>query len=66
MFKSITLDRIVGKSPAGGSGGRQLDTTDAKAVAEAALSYQTQQAQAGITVDTVAAVAHVLTTTGAQ
>lgn len=55
-----------GKSPAGGSGGRQLDTTDAKAVAEAALSYQTQQAQAGITVDTVAAVAHVLTTTGAQ
>lgn len=55
-----------GKSPAGGSGGRQLDTADAKAVAEAALSYQTQQAQAGITVDTVAAVAHVLTTTGAQ
>jgi len=54
-----------GKSPAGGSG-KALDLTDAKAVAEAALSYQTKQAQAGITVDTVAAVAHIMTTTGAH
>jgi phage I-like protein len=52
-----------GKSPAGGSG-KALDTTDAKAVAEAALSYQTQQAQAGITVDTVCAVNYVLTNNG--
>ena len=53
-----------GKSPAGGSGGRQLDTADAKAIAEAALSYQAKQAQAGITVDTVRAVNHVMTNNG--
>lgn len=54
-----------GKSPAGTRDGKPLDLTDAKAVAEAALSYQTSQAKAGITVDTVAAVAHIMTTTGA-
>ncbi len=53
-----------GKSPAGAQG-KPLDLTDAKAVADAALSYQTAQAKAGITVDTVAAVAHIMTTTGA-
>ena len=37
----------------------QLDATDSQAVADAALSYQTEQAGKGISVSTVQAVAHV-------
>ena len=51
-----------GKKPDGGLAG--LDTGNAKAIAEAALSYQTTQAAAGISVSTPAAVAHVINSKG--
>lgn len=51
-----------GKKPAGGLAG--LDTGNAKAIAEASLSYQTTQAAAGISVSTPAAVAHVINSKG--
>lgn len=51
-----------GHKPAPGSG--TLDTGDAQAIAQAALSYQTAQAAAGISVATHAAVAHVIKTKG--
>lgn len=44
-----------GKKPEGG-----LDVDDSNAVAEAALSYQTEQAAKGITLSTPQAVAHVI------
>ncbi len=45
-----------GNPPAGGA---DLDTKDSNAIAQAALKYQQEQAQAGVTVSTAAAVAHV-------
>ena len=40
-------------------GGGDLDVKDSNAIAQAALKYQQEQAQAGVTVSTAAAVAHV-------
>ncbi|HCW3116693.1 TPA: hypothetical protein OXC75_004589 [Citrobacter amalonaticus] len=45
-----------GTPPAGGG---DLDVKDSNAIAQAALKYQQEQAQAGVTVSTAAAVAHV-------
>lgn len=52
-----------GKSPAAGANGA-LDITDAKSIAHAALCWQADQAKSGITVTSVDAVAHIMTTQG--
>lgn len=55
-----------GETQTGGKGqGGDTDLQDGNAIAQAALSYQTEQAAKGITVSTVQAVAHVTKQKGA-
>jgi len=53
----LNVTQTGGRAPAGTGG---TDATDAESIAQAALKYQREQAQAGITIPTAAAVAHVM------
>lgn len=53
---ALTAQQTGGKKPEGGG---SLDVNDANAISHAALTYQSEQAAAGITITSAQAVAHV-------